>query len=310
MVYASKHGSTRQIAEALGKHLTEKGFHTRIDPAQAARDDVSAVDLVVVGGALYSGRWHRDARRFLRRHRDELARVPVAVFGSGPRTDENGAWKHSRRQLDRALAHFPWLSPIAIAVFGGADPVSTRRPEGGRDVRDWTAVDDWAASLPDLATARADALTRPGAGTTTRRRYRPQRWHRVENRLMRVPVRWGLVPSTAQLTTVGRRTGQLRTTMVTVVEIDGRSWLVAPYGEVGWVHNARAAGRVTLTRRGTASDFTVHEVEPAQAGPVLKEYVRIARVTRPYFDAPPDAPAADFAAEAALHPVFELRPVA
>src|SRR5271169_5073510 len=47
---------------------------------------VAGYDLVVFGAPLYSGRWHRDARRFLRRHRRELAAVPVAVFAMGPRT--------------------------------------------------------------------------------------------------------------------------------------------------------------------------------------------------------------------------------
>jgi hypothetical protein len=61
-----------------------------------------------------------------------------------------------------------------------------------------------------------------------------------------------------------------------------------------------------LTRRGHAVEYTLREVSPDEAGPVLKRYVTLAKVTRPYFRAHPDAPAPDFAAEADRHPVFEL----
>jgi deazaflavin-dependent oxidoreductase (nitroreductase family) len=147
-------------------------------------------------------------------------------------------------------------------------------------------------------------------GTTppTRREYHPGPFRRLENVLMSGLTRLGVVPSTYLLTTTGRRTGRHRRTPVTVVEHDGRRWLVAPYGVVGWVHNARAAGTVRLSRGWSSHRYAVHEVGPAEAGPVLRRYVQVARVTRPYFAAAPDAPVADFEAEAEAHPVFELRP--
>ncbi len=46
----------------------------------------------------------------------------------------------------------------------------------------------------------------------------------------------------------GRKTGLPRTTPVSLIEHEGRRWLVAPYGEVGWVRNARAAGEAELLR--------------------------------------------------------------
>jgi deazaflavin-dependent oxidoreductase (nitroreductase family) len=119
-------------------------------------------------------------------------------------------------------------------------------------------------------------------------------------------VRAGLVPSTYLLTTTGRRTGRPLTHPATVVEQAGRRWLVAPYGAVSWVHNARAAGRVSLARRGTRRDYAIREVPAAEAGPVLKRYVAVATATRPYFAADKDDPVEDFVAEADRHPVFEL----
>jgi menaquinone-dependent protoporphyrinogen oxidase len=102
--------------------------------------------MVILGAPIYSGRWHRDAHRFLRRHRTELTRVPVAVFGMGPRRDDEEAWQGSRSQLDRALAKRAWLVPAAVGLFGGVDPPRRGRP-GERDLRDWDAIKMWARKV-------------------------------------------------------------------------------------------------------------------------------------------------------------------
>jgi hypothetical protein len=94
---------------------------------------------------------------------------------------------------------------------------------------------------------------------------------------------------------------------VVPVELDGRRWLVAPYGPVSWVLNARAAGRVQLARRRAVRTFGVREVtDPREAAPVLHRYVQIAPATRPYFSADRTDPVDAFLADAADHPVFEL----
>jgi deazaflavin-dependent oxidoreductase (nitroreductase family) len=153
------------------------------------------------------------------------------------------------------------------------------------------------------------APARGGGSSRPARQYRPSRGRRVGDAIMSVFVRAGLVPSTYLLTTRGRKTGRPLTHPVTMVEHDGRRWLVAPYGPVSWVHNARAAGRVSVGRRGDRRAYAIREVSAAEAGPVLKRYVGIATATRPYFQADKDAPVEDFVAEANRHPVFELTPV-
>ena len=136
--------------------------------------------------------------------------------------------------------------------------------------------------------------------------FRMTRGRRIGDAIIGALIRVGVVPNFYMLTTTGRRTGQPRTNPVTLVEHDGRRWLVAPYGPVSWVLNARAAGRVTLHRRGQRLDCTVREVAAVEAGPILKEYIKMARPTRRYFNATPDAPVEEFVAEADQHPVFEL----
>ena len=140
--------------------------------------------------------------------------------------------------------------------------------------------------------------------------YQRSRFHRFENILTRALTRIGVIPHSYVLTTVGRRSGQERRNPVTVVELDGKRWLVAPYGVVPWVLNARAAGAVRLTRRLSTEHFAVREVGPDEAGPVLKEYVRVASVPRPYFAATVDDPPEAFTREADRHPVLEIVPVA
>jgi deazaflavin-dependent oxidoreductase (nitroreductase family) len=121
-------------------------------------------------------------------------------------------------------------------------------------------------------------------------------------------ARAGLVPRSYLLTTRGRTTGRPPVNPVVAVAHGGRRWLVAPYGPVSWVHNARAAGRVSLTRRRDTRHYTLREVSPEQAGPVLHRYLRLAPSARPYFQASKGSPVKDFVTEADRHPVFELTP--
>ena len=139
--------------------------------------------------------------------------------------------------------------------------------------------------------------------------YKPGRWRRVENTVMSVLVRAGLVPSSYLLSTKGRKSGKLRSNPVTLVEYAGRRWLVAPYGSVSWVHNARAAGQVSLSRRLHTRHYAVREASAVEAGPVLQRYVAVATATREYFEAAKDAPVERCVAEADRHPVFELVPI-
>jgi len=146
VAYATRHGSTAEVADAITETLQQHGHTVTAAPAARFKDRVDEFDLIVLGGALYSGRWHSGAHRFLRRHRRELDGPAVAVFGMGPRRDVEEAWQTSRAQLDRALGKRPWLHPVAVTVFGGVDPPKKRER---RDIRDYAAITAWAESLVD-----------------------------------------------------------------------------------------------------------------------------------------------------------------
>jgi len=137
--------------------------------------------------------------------------------------------------------------------------------------------------------------------------YQRGRARRAVNRLVHVLLRLGLGPrETYLLTVAGRRSGAPRTTPVTIVEEGGRRWLVAPYGEVAWVRNLRAAGRATLSRGRRTEAIAVREITAEEAAPVLKWYVTRVPITRPYFDVRPESDLAAFRAEAPRHPVFAI----
>jgi deazaflavin-dependent oxidoreductase (nitroreductase family) len=114
------------------------------------------------------------------------------------------------------------------------------------------------------------------------------------------------------ITVPGRKTGVPRTTPVAIIaDGSGRRWVWAPWGDVQWVRNLRAAGRATITVRGRTEEVTAVEQEPGQRvvffrdilGPIARRipfgmtFIRVVDGTD----------LADPVAAAAGRPVFELR---
>ena len=159
--YATRYGSTREVAEAVAATLRECGLKVDLQPLRQVRT-LAGYGAVVLGAPLFMFRWHKDALRFLSRHREALRQRPVAVFALGPVHDphDQQEWQDSRTQLDKALAKFPWLTPVALEMFGGKyDPEKLRFPikmlagkEPASDLRDWKAIRAWAAELKPILT--------------------------------------------------------------------------------------------------------------------------------------------------------------
>jgi deazaflavin-dependent oxidoreductase (nitroreductase family) len=137
--------------------------------------------------------------------------------------------------------------------------------------------------------------------------YRLGPARRAVNSLMTSMIRMGIGgKSNYLLTTTGRKSGQARTTPVTVLRDAGDRWLISPYGAVGWVHNVRANPEVSLRRGRTTEVLRAAEADPETAGPLLQRYVRAVPITAPFFDAKAADPVQKFVDEAARHPVFQL----
>ena len=159
VTYATRSGSTQEVAEAIGRTLVEKGFGVDVQrlPIKGALD---RYDAVVLGAPLYMFRWHKDALGFIGRFREELAERPVAVFALGPFNDTEKEWREVRAQLDKELGKSAWFKPVAVQVFGGKfDPATLSFPYtllpamkkiSASDIRDWDAVRRWAEELAGL----------------------------------------------------------------------------------------------------------------------------------------------------------------
>jgi menaquinone-dependent protoporphyrinogen oxidase len=151
VAYASRYGSTREVAESIASALRERTLRVVLRSA----DEVYHLDEytgVVLGGGIYMGRWHRDARGFARHFEDDLRRLPVAVFALGP-TDEVPEHRvGSEKQFRKAVERLPF-EPIASAVFGGAvDPSKLHFPFNhmpAADIRDWDKIAAWADQVAE-----------------------------------------------------------------------------------------------------------------------------------------------------------------
>jgi len=164
VAYATKYGSTQEVAEAVAATLRESGLSVAVQPAREVRT-LEGYDAVVLGAALYMFRWHKDALHFLSRHRKALADRPVAVFALGPVhvPHDEKEWQDSRAQLNKELAKYPWLKPVAVEILGGKfDPKKLTFPwnkfagkEPASDIRDWAAIRAWSSTISNLLSRRA-----------------------------------------------------------------------------------------------------------------------------------------------------------
>ncbi len=158
VVYATRAGSTQEVAEAVANALREAGFTVDVQRLPLA-GTLASYDGVVLGAPLYMFHWHKDALRFLRRNKEVLKALPVAVFALGPFNDVEKEWQDVRTQLDKALREFPWLRPAAVKIFGGKfDPAKLTFPynlipamkkQPVSDIRDWDDIREWARGLAE-----------------------------------------------------------------------------------------------------------------------------------------------------------------
>ena len=155
VTYASKAGSTGEVAAAIGKTLASNGPTVDVLPL----DDVSniqAYQAVVVGSAIRADSWISAATNFVDSHQSTLRQIPTAFF-----TCCMALYKQSEENRQKALAYMDPISnmvdPVAIGAFAGKmdyrnisflDRTIVKMigvPEG--DFRNWDAIQAWAGSL-------------------------------------------------------------------------------------------------------------------------------------------------------------------
>ena len=149
---ASKHGSTNGIAEAIAETLRGSGH----DVDAVAPEDVTALeryDAVVLGSAVYTGRWMDAARTFADRHAEALLTRPVWLFSSGPLGDppkpiEEPPEVAPLAERLAACGHRVFPGRLDRDDLGFLERTVTRAvgsPDG--DFRDWDEIRAWAAEI-------------------------------------------------------------------------------------------------------------------------------------------------------------------
>lgn len=158
VIHASKRGSTAEIAEVVAETLRTCGVDADCRPVAEVRG-LEGYDAVVLGSAVYMRRWRPEAKRFLRRHADELVSRPFWIFSSGPVGEPIESRQDSWLEPPRVVALAEELGARGHVVFGGRVPAHPRgplerrfaesMPEAYRDRRDWRMIRRWAAGVAD-----------------------------------------------------------------------------------------------------------------------------------------------------------------
>ena len=159
VAYATKYGATAEIAERIGQMLRQAGFHADVLPADHV-SNLHSYKAVVLGSAVYIGRWRKEAATFLKANEKVLAERPVWLFSSGPTGEGNPVELTKGWRFPQALQPIAdRIRPRDIAVFHGAINVkklnliekwminNVKAPVG--DFRNWEAITSWAAAITD-----------------------------------------------------------------------------------------------------------------------------------------------------------------
>jgi len=162
LAYATRYGSTQEVAETVTTILCEAGLEVDIQP-MAEVGTLADYDAIIIGAAIYNAHWSLDAHNFVSKYEESLSQLPVAIFTLGPLSPSAAAKRNSRRQLDVELAKYPWLKPVAVEIFAGKyDPSKPglnffERFLPARDYRNWDAIRVWADTL-SVQLQRSEAL--------------------------------------------------------------------------------------------------------------------------------------------------------
>jgi menaquinone-dependent protoporphyrinogen oxidase len=160
VTYASKYGATKEIAEKIGELLRQAGLKVDVSPVDGIRD-LSSYKAVILGSAIYVGKWQKKAAKFLQANEKILADRPVWLFSSGPTGDGDPVELVEGQRLPAALQPVVnHIHPRDVAVFHGyinPDKINfiekwaikslVKKPFG--DFRDWNAIASWATSVGD-----------------------------------------------------------------------------------------------------------------------------------------------------------------
>lgn len=167
VAYASKYGATAEMAERVGKVLSEAGLAVEVLSAEAVQE-VKPYDAVVLGSAVYAGSWMKPVVELLQTQEQALATRPLWIFSGGP-TGEGDPVEimHGWRYPEALKPFLERINPRSIAFFHGKiDPeklhwgekliIKALRARTG-DFRDWKALEAWAQEIAQALHVESEA---------------------------------------------------------------------------------------------------------------------------------------------------------
>ncbi len=159
VAYATKYGATAEIAERIGQVLRQAGLNTDVLLVDRIRD-LSAYQAVILGSAVYTGNWRKEAVKFLQANEKTLADRQVWLFSSGPTGEGDPVERLRGWRFPKELQPVAdRIQPRDITVFHGAvnekklnlierQMLKTVKAPLG-DFRDWDAISAWATAVAD-----------------------------------------------------------------------------------------------------------------------------------------------------------------
>lgn len=161
IAYATRSGSTADVADAICTTLREAGLAAHASPVDAVTS-LEGTTTLVLGAPLYIGRLPKEFHNFLHLHQKQLARLTPWCFILGPTRTQPTDFASARKQAERQLRRYPWLQPADLHIFGGRWDVRLlpspfrflQRIPGNplgkipvQDIRDWPAIRAWSAAI-------------------------------------------------------------------------------------------------------------------------------------------------------------------
>jgi len=176
VAYETGHGTTAEIAEAIGEVMREAG--AEVDVVRCRKvEDASGYDAFVVGSPIWAFKWLKPATAFLKKNAELLCQRPTAIFlTSGAAAEEKGKRMAMDKWVPKILSAVPDLEPVAIGNFAGvysfpkyniamravmmAICKSQGAPTSGTvDYRDWDEIKGWAAEVHEAFGERLGVST-------------------------------------------------------------------------------------------------------------------------------------------------------
>jgi len=158
VTYASKYGATKEIAEKIGEVLCQAGLQVQVASVEEIRD-LTPYSAVVLGSALYIGKWYKQGMDFIKSYEKVLASKPVWIFSSGPSGEGDPVKLVDGKSLPADVkAIVDRIHPRDITLFHGdinLDKINAmekfavknvvKKPFG--DYRDWDMIVAWATKV-------------------------------------------------------------------------------------------------------------------------------------------------------------------